>query len=193
VAAIAEAGYRRGRYVRDVRAPNVSIRTPEPADQREFVQAMLESADLHRPWAHPPATPEAFATYVSRCKAPDFEGFLILEGDGEGAPIAGFANLSQIYLGPLCSAYLGFSAVARLAGRGLMQAGLRLVLAEAFGRIGLHRVEANVQPGNERSRRLVERVGFKREGFSPRYLKIGGEWRDHERWALLAEDFSARG
>jgi ribosomal-protein-alanine N-acetyltransferase len=59
-----------------------------------------------------------------------------------------------------------------------------------FGDLGLHRVEANIQPGNTRSIGLVQRLGFEKEGFSRRYLKVGGEWRDHERWALLAEDFS---
>ncbi len=66
--------------------------------------------------------------------------------------------------------------------------GLRLVLERAFGELGLHRVEVNIQPDNERSLRLVERLGFHRDGFSPRCLKVGGKWRDYERWALLAEE-----
>jgi ribosomal-protein-alanine N-acetyltransferase len=68
-----------------------------------------------------------------------------------------------------------------------MQEGLRLAIARAFGRLRLHRLEANLQPGNSASRRLVRRLGFRREGYSPRYLKLGGRWRDHERWALLAD------
>jgi len=63
------------------------------------------------------------------------------------------------------------------------------VLGAAFGELGLHRVEANIQPGNAPSIALAEGAGFKREGFSPRYLKIGGRWRDHERYAILAEDW----
>ena len=70
----------------------------------------------------------------------------------------------------------------------LMTEAVRLAAAHAFGVLGLHRLEANIQPENLRSIALVKRLGFRLEGFSPRYLRIGGEWRDHERWALLAEE-----
>jgi len=73
------------------------------------------------------------------------------------------------------------------AGEGYMSEGLRLVARHAFGKLGLHRLEANIQPGNRASIRLVRGGGFRREGFSPRYLKIFGRWRDHERWALTAD------
>jgi ribosomal-protein-alanine N-acetyltransferase len=55
--------------------------------------------------------------------------------------------------------------------------------------LGFHRLEANVQADSARCIGLIRRLGFRKEGFSPRYLKIGGEWRDHERWAILAEDW----
>jgi len=72
-----------------------------------------------------------------------------------------------------------------------MTEGLQLVLRHAFRRLKLHRLEANIQPANTASIRLVRSLGFRKEGFSPRYLKIGGRWRDHERWALLVEDWRA--
>jgi [ribosomal protein S5]-alanine N-acetyltransferase len=65
-----------------------------------------------------------------------------------------------------------------------------LVLHYAFTRLKLHRLEANVQPENQKSKALIKRSGFRYEGFSPRYLKVGGKWRDHERWAILAEEVS---
>jgi ribosomal-protein-alanine N-acetyltransferase len=66
---------------------------------------------------------------------------------------------------------------------------MQLALRFAFNELRLHRVEANIQPANKRSLALAKQSGFRREGFSPRYLKIGGRWRDHERFALLAEEW----
>jgi ribosomal-protein-alanine N-acetyltransferase len=103
--------------------------------------------------------------------------------------LAGVINLSEIVRGAFRSAYLGYYAFVPHAGRGYMTEGLALALRWIFGTLRLHRVEANIQPGNAASRALVRRLGFRREGFSPRYLKIAGRWRDHERWALVAEDW----
>ena len=112
--------------------------------------------------------------------------------DCETGGIAGVLELSEITRGILQSAYLGFYAMAPHAGRGYMREGLELVLRYAFRDLKLHRVEAAIQPGNARSLALVRRCGFTKEGFSPRYLKIGGRWRDHERWALLIDDWRSR-
>jgi ribosomal-protein-alanine N-acetyltransferase len=73
-----------------------------------------------------------------------------------------------------------------------MAEGFALALEYAFRQLKLHRVEANVQPANRRSLALVERLGFEREGYSRRYVKIGGRWRDHVRYAVLAEDWAKR-
>jgi ribosomal-protein-alanine N-acetyltransferase len=63
------------------------------------------------------------------------------------------------------------------------------MLRYAFKQLKLHRLEANIQPGNLASIALIKRAGFVREGYSRRYLKICGQWRDHERWAILSEDW----
>jgi len=98
-------------------------------------------------------------------------------------------NVSEIVRGSFQSAYLGYYAFEPFAGRGFLRSGLSLVIAHCFGELRLHRLEANIQPDNARSIALVKSLGFRLEGFSPRYLKIGGRWRDHERWALLSDDW----
>jgi len=101
-------------------------------------------------------------------------------------------NVNEIVRGLFQSAYLGYYAFEPFAGLGYMSEGLTLVIRQAFDVLGLHRLEANVQPKNQRSIRVVSELGFRLEGLSPRYLKIGGRWRDHERWAILAEDWPKR-
>ena len=92
-------------------------------------------------------------------------------------------------LGSFRSAYLGYYAFEPLAGQGLMRQGLAKVISYAFGKLRLHRIEANIQPANKASVAFAKRLGFRREGYSPRYLKIAGRWRDHERWTMLAENW----
>ncbi len=106
--------------------------------------------------------------------------------------IVGFFNISEIVRGPFQSAFLSYGAVAAFAGRGYMTEAMQLLLAHAFTDLRLHRLEANIQPGNTASIALVRRAGFVHEGFSERYLKVGGRWRDHERWAIRAEQWRAR-
>jgi ribosomal-protein-alanine N-acetyltransferase len=89
-------------------------------------------------------------------------------------------------MGPFRSGFLGYYAFSGHEHRGYMRAGLQAVTRPAFGTLKLHRLEANIQPANAASIALVRGCGFSKEGYSPRYLKIGGRWRDHERWAMLA-------
>ena len=105
--------------------------------------------------------------------------------------IAGVFTLSEIVRGMFQSAYLGYYAERPYAGRGYMSEGMQLVLRHAFTTMKLHRVEANVQPENVGSIALAKRSGFRLEGFSPRYLKVAGRWRDHPRWAILIDDWRA--
>jgi ribosomal-protein-alanine N-acetyltransferase len=100
--------------------------------------------------------------------------------------IAGVVDVSEIVRGSFRSAYLGYYVFAGFERRGVMRAGLKAVVRHMFRVEGLHRLEANIQPANRASRALAQSCGFVREGYSPRYLKIGGRWRDHERWAIVA-------
>jgi len=166
----------------------IRIESPTPADANEFLAAVARSKQLHGEWVKPPATVDAVARYVERSSRSDFAAFLVRRA--EDRALTGVINISNIIGEPLSSAFLGFYAFEPHARQGHMRAGLRLALAHAFEGLSLHRIEANIQPANLASIALVESLGFRREGYSPKYLKIAGEWRDHERWALLAEEFN---
>lgn len=163
---------------------DVRIAPPSRADQKAFLAAVRRSRDLHAAWVRPPADGPEFLAYLAHAHDDRSDYSLAWCGDD----LVGVLNLGEIIRGRLQQAFLGFYAFAPLAGRGLMTQALQLVVRRAFDDLGLHRLEANVQPGNARSLALVERAGFHREGFSPNYLFIAGQWRDHERWAIVAGD-----
>ncbi|OEU87486.1 acetyltransferase [Streptomyces abyssalis] len=165
--------------------PLVHVRHPASADYDELTALTRRSTGLHRPWIpQRETTPEAFADYLARIGQPTHEGFVIcLRESGE---IVGSVNINNIVRGSLQSGALGYVAYASTTGRGYMTEGLGLVIRYAFEELGLHRLEANVQPGNTRSSRLVERLGFRHEGHSPAFQLVDGEWRDHDRWAITA-------
>lgn len=170
----------------------VCLRAPEADDAERFIAAVARSRELHRPWVSPPADRASFEAYLGRVADPRMIGALVVSREPRDAgQLVGVINASEIVRGCFQSAYLGFYAFVGAAGRGLMTEGLALFCAHAFEDEQLHRLEANIQPDNARSLALAQRLGFSREGFSPRYLKIDGDWRDHERWALLVEDWRA--
>lgn len=167
----------------------VSLHSPSADDEPEFLAAVAASRELHAPWVAPPASRVAFAAYLDRLRQPSHAGFF-LRAEGR---LAGVININNIVMGAFRSGYLGYYAFTGSEGRGHMLAGLRLVLDRAFGDLGLHRVEANIQPDNLRSLALVHRLGFTHEGFSRRYLFVDGAWRDHERYAMLVDDWALAG
>lgn len=166
--------------------PRVGIRHFTQDDAEEFTARARESQELHQPWLYPPATADAYAAYAGRLiDDPARAGFLVCEKDS-GA-IAGYININNIVAGAFQSGALGYGAFAHAAGRGLMKEALNLVVDHAFGPMGLHRLEINVQPRNTASIALARSCGFRLEGYSPDMLYIDGAWRDHERWAITAE------
>lgn len=167
-------------------APRVRLEQPSLRRQAEFLDLAGRSRRLHHPWVTTPATPEEYRAWLRRTRRRNARSFFVI--DAETRALAGVYSISEIVRGVFRSAYLGYYAFQPAAGRGLMSAGLALVLAEAFGPLELHRLEANVQPGNVASLALLRRAGFRKEGYSPRYLFLGGRWCDHERWARLADD-----
>ncbi|MFB7786430.1 GNAT family N-acetyltransferase [Streptomyces vinaceus] len=175
-------------YLRE--GEHVGLRPFRLADGPEFTARVHESQHLHHPWLNPPATIEEYEAYAAPLiEAAGRVGFLVCER-GTGA-IAGFVNVNNIVYGAFDCGALGYGAFAHSAGRGLFREALRLVVAHAFtpgdgGGLGLHRLEANIQPDNAASLALVRGAGFRKEGFSPDFLFVDGAWRDHERWAITA-------
>ena len=163
----------------------VELHTLSANDRDEFVEAMAQSRLFHGDWITAPATTAEFDALLRRAEDESFVSLVIrLREDGR---LAGVFNISEIVRRAFQSAYIGYGGVAGLDGQGYMTEGMRLALDYAFGELGLHRLEANIQPGNTASIALVRRCGFVREGFSEQYLKIAGDWRDHERWATRVD------
>jgi [ribosomal protein S5]-alanine N-acetyltransferase len=150
------------------RGGRVYLRAARRADRDEFLRLDRASRRFYRGRVMPPVTARQWSAYLARRRRPDSPGYLICRTSDDA--LVGGININEIVRGVFRSGYLGYQ----------------------IGPLRLHRVEANIQPGNRGSIALVRRAGFRREGLSRRYLKIGGRWRDHERWALTVEEWRGR-
>ncbi|CAL9574207.1 GNAT family N-acetyltransferase [Streptomyces albus] len=166
----------------------VYIRPPRSSDEQLYREAVTRSADHLRPWN--PVEPDGFPDLLRR-QGPALRTFLILDREDDG--LVGRVNVANIVRARFRNGALGYDSYLPYAGTGRMTEGLRLVVDRCFqpgpDGLALHRLEINVQPENERSLAMAKRLGFRHEGFSPRMLYINGDWRDHERFALTAEEW----
>ncbi len=106
---------------------------------------------------------------------------------------AGEINISSVHRGPFQSAYVGYWIDERHAGNGYMPEAVVLVCRFAFEELDLHRLQIAIIPRNSASRRVVEKLGLRNEGVAERYLEIAGNWEDHVRYAITAEEWAERG
>ncbi len=180
-----------------IRTPRLTLRLPEQRDCAEFIRAMRESADHLRPWS--PRLPEAgadesfFAATFSRARQEWDAGtgvrLLAFLADGT---LAGTFNLNNIVRGVFQNADAGWSVMSECVGSGIATEGVKAMLGLAFRAeplgLGLHRVQANVIPGNAASLRVAHKCGFREEGLARRMLMIDGRWQDHVMFAKLAEE-----
>jgi ribosomal-protein-alanine N-acetyltransferase len=169
----------------------VFLRRPGVRDEEEYFALRRASAAFLRPWE--PKAPRGaskhagFLRMLAANRTRRCEKLLVCsKSDGR---ILGYIAINEIVRGASQCGFLGYWIGAAYARRGYMTEALELMLRHAFGALGLHRVEANIMPHNRPSIRLVTRAGFRPEGLSKRYLEIAGRWQDHERWALLREEF----
>jgi ribosomal-protein-alanine N-acetyltransferase len=141
-------------------------------------------------WAHDDLTRAAFRYRIQRYDADRAAGqalplFVCLKSSGQ---LAGGVTLGAIRRGAAESCTLGYWMGEQHAGKGLMRDALTALLPHVFDSMRLHRIEAACIPDNSRSQRLLEAVGFRREGYLNGYLKINGAWRDHVVYAILRDD-----
>ena len=137
------------------------LRPVQASDRVEFLQLMRISRHLHQPWISPPLTDLSFQHYLARIAAEDHEGLLVCQRQDDR--IAGVININNLVRGSFLSASLGYYAGAPYTGKGLMREGLELVKQFAFHDLGIHRLEANIQPDNQRPIALVQLCGFHQE------------------------------
>jgi ribosomal-protein-alanine N-acetyltransferase len=166
----------------------VHIRPPEISDAVPYAEAVARSAEHIGAWN--PVEADGFHELLRR-QSSGLRTFLII--DDETLGIAGKCNVANIVRGRFGNATLGYDSYLPFAGTGRMSEGMRLIVGRCFASypegLELHRLEINVQPENNRSIALAKRLGFRHEGFSPRMLYVNGAWRDHERFALTAEEW----
>jgi ribosomal-protein-alanine N-acetyltransferase len=170
-----------------IEGDTVYLFEPTREGAAEYLAMTEASRRFHQPWVYPALDQRRYRAYLDRLAEGRAFGFFI--GRREDDAFLGVININDVIFGGFRCGSLGYYIAADYARRGYMSEGLSLVLDHAFTALKLHRLEANVQPGNAASLALIQRLGFRKEGFSPSFLQIDGVWRDHERWAILAEEW----
>lgn len=166
----------------------VFLRRLYQSDEAAIIALAKSSRAFHRNRVKPPDTPAGFAKYLKRGNDKSNAMFVVcLKSD---KTVIGAINFSQIFYGQFKSAYMGYWIGAAFANQGYMSEAMQLAVHIAFKKLKLHRIEANIIPDNIPSIKLVKRLGFRKEGYSLKYLKIGGKWRDHIRFAMFAEEWN---
>lgn len=165
---------------------NTFLASPKLEDMTVFLDSVERSSTLHHPWVTPPSNQEGYIAYLKRTNTQTHRGFFIKCNTTQ--KIIGVVNINEIVRGAFQSGYLGYYVFTGFNGQGLMSEGFSLVVCHAFDVLNLHRLEANIQPDNENSIAFIKKHGFRHEGFSPKYLKINNQWKDHERFAITADE-----
>jgi ribosomal-protein-alanine N-acetyltransferase len=153
-------------------------------DESAFLALAKESSQFHRKWIKLPTDAGAFKRYLSGFDDEIAFCFVVCDADS----IVGFVSLTGIEREPYHRGRLGYGVFEQYARMGYMSFGLKYVISLAFKNLGLHRLEADIQPENAPSKRLIEKMGFTCEGISQKFIRINGEWIDHERWALTFDE-----
>jgi ribosomal-protein-alanine N-acetyltransferase len=177
------------------------LRPPSTQDVPEIRRALRSNAVHLRPWSIAAAPGEDVASLASVSRAvlqnrrewKRGQAFVFLVTlRSEDRRVVGRVTLGGVLRGAFQNAYLGYWIDKDEQGRGLMTDAVRAATAFAFSAAGLHRVQAAVMPRNGASLRVLEKIGYRREGMAERYLCIAGRWEDHALFAVTAEEWTAR-
>jgi ribosomal-protein-alanine N-acetyltransferase len=167
----------------------VHIRHLKTSDEKIFMAHIRRSRALHRSWVQVPTSVKAFQRYVQEMNTADDQAYVAIRTDTH--EMVGVVELQDIFRGDFQNAYLVYYGFVGQLQQGFMRNAVEQVIAKAFGAMKLHRLEANLQTDNLASIALLKACGFEKEGLSPKFLRKNGEWRDHERWALLNDRYAA--
>lgn len=169
------------------------MRYPLEEDLEQFVQLHEHNREHWRKWEatiNPaPSNQEQLKRWIDDCKINKSARFLIFEKQSQ--QLIGFCNFTQIFHGAFHACYLGYKIDREFEGKGLMTEALQRAIQFIFEDLKLHRIMANYMPSNERSARLLNRLGFKKEGYAPNYLFINHKWEDHILTALTNEKWGS--
>jgi len=177
-----------------LRGAGVRLRPPRITDHPAWAELRQASKPFLQPWEPVwpaddltrPAFRRRLSAYARDMDADAAYPFFVF--DGETDALVGGVTLSNVRRGVAQAATVGYWVGRPHARRGYTLAAVRAVADYAFGRLGLHRLEAACIPENEPSRALLLKAGFRQEGFARAYLKINGAWRDHLLFGMLTED-----
>lgn len=169
----------------------ISIRLVKQRDARALQHELLSNRPWLRPWEA--TSPEGIGSFDMRLGV---RRLLQQYRDGVGIPlvmeyqgqVAGQLNVWGIARGSLGSATIGYWVSERFAGKGITPTSVALATDLCFTELGLHRMEICIRPENTASLRVVEKLGFRYEGYRRRFIHINGDWRDHYAFALVRED-----
>lgn len=178
----------------EVHGDGISLRVPQISDYADWAELRAQSRDFLTPWEPAWTSSELTRTsyrrrlkYYARDMREDL-GYAFFMFDSEKDTLLGSLTLSNVRRGVTHACTLGYWVGAVHAGQGKMTAGVKAAIPFVFDTLRLHRLEAACLPRNEASIKLLERMGFTREGLARRYLKINGIWQDHVTYALLEDD-----
>ena len=178
-----------------LRSSRLVLAPPRPGDADEMLDYQQRNRLGFQPW-----TPKRDAHFYTlegtqaritsmEEKMLDQQALHLLLCLPDSRSIVGECGFTNIVCGPFQACHLGFSLCRAFQGKGFMDEGLRCAIGFVFEEMGLHRVMANYRPENERSQRLLMRLGFEQEGRARAYLHIDGQWRDHILSSLINETY----